>query len=65
MFVAGSNLGHPADAARDRGPDPGVHRGGGRGEPDPVGRHAARLDRHLLQPPHRDSASLVVGRPVL
>ncbi len=55
---SGVDLGHPADAAPDRGPHPGVHRGRGRDQPDPVGRHPARLDRHLLQQMPRNPKGL-------
>ena len=54
----GVDMGHPADAARHRGPHLGVHGGRGRDQPDPVGRHATRLDRHLLQPLARDPPSV-------
>jgi hypothetical protein len=45
LNIAGAHLGHPADAAGHRGPDPGLHRRRGGDQPDPVGGHAARLDR--------------------
>ncbi len=48
-FFLGPDLGHPADAAGHRGPNPGLHGGGGGDQSDPVGGDAARLDRHLLQ----------------
>lgn len=57
----GAHLGHPADAARHRGPHPRLHGGRGRGQPDPVGRHAARLDRDMLQQAHGDTARLGGG----
>lgn len=56
----GADLGHSADAAADRGSDPGVHGRGRRGQPDPVGRHPAGLDCHLLQDGVRDSEGLRV-----
>ena len=45
VFGLGFDLGYPADAARHRGSDPGLHRRRGRDQPDPVGRHSTRLDR--------------------
>ena len=52
-------MGHPADAQTHRGPHPGLHSGGGRDQPDPVGGDATRLDRHLLQQESRDSEGLI------
>lgn len=58
----GTDMGHPADASRDRGPDLSVHGGRRRGQPNPMGSHAARLDRHLLQPSHGNTARLRLRR---
>ena len=44
----GADLGHPADAACHRRPHPRLHGRRGRDQPDPVGGHAARLDRSVL-----------------
>lgn len=52
FYVSGwppsADMGHPADAARHRRPDLGLH---GRvwDQSDPVGEHPTRLDRYLLQ----------------
>lgn len=55
---SGVDLGHPADASCNRRPYPCVHGGRGRDQSDPVGRNAARLDRHLLQQSFGDSSGL-------
>lgn len=58
-------MGHTTDAARHRGPHTGVHGGRGGGQPDTVGRHAARLDSDMLQQTHGDIARLNVCNLVI
>lgn len=56
---SGVDLGHPADASRNRRPYPRVHSGRGRDQSNPVGRDATGLDRDLLQQSLGDSPGLM------